>query len=840
MRKCWCWMPAAMVVASSFAASAADYRLTNAGALELGDGLEMRVTAYPKDWKGASLTSGGYESCDVKTGGIRWTFKKGGETYGNGTTTALSLADGRTYVRFAVTMTQDFPSEGLVCALTVPSNLVVGGTLCDDRGKRVTFPKSFGELFIYSGSPASVTFELPAVSRRLTFDGRHQNGLIVQDDRRWGKTFTFRSSLGGGVLRAGKAYECSFFIGGEKAALRYAEPFFIRAGEDWLPLDYRREVQPGSALDFSHFPFRDGPAGKHGWLKVKDGHFAFADRPDEPQRFWGANFCFASTCPSHADADRIVSFFTRAGYNTMRIHHYEQTLLKNSADRLAPNPESMDNFDYFFAKAKAAGIYTTTDVYVSRTIAWRDVGIDRDGMVDMSLVKGLFLVHEPAFENWKAFARNLFTHVNPYTGLRYADDPAMPFVSLVNEGVFAWKRGILDEEPTRAAWKVWLAEKRKQNPKAYPKAPADCRGCTIDDENRAWEFGIRAFMSDMEARFAVRARDYLRSLGVTALLTDWNCGPYPSASAITNTLDYVDMHFYVDHPVFLGSKWSLPMRFGNSSPDGARGAVSIWPGPIARQAKMPYTISEWNFTAPNSCRGAAGLLTGACAALLDWDALWRFDYIGYGSDLQDGKTQLSCFAIVADPFKVATERAGVLLYRRQEMKPLSGEALLSSKFPLPVENGTGRFTVSTESTAGGFGRAGDMVTAGPLACRLGLSKATIWASALDEKPLATSGRILLTHLTDLKSDGIRFMDDTCRVLQSWGSAKDLIVRRGTADVSLALADPAAYDVWALATNGERTERLPTHVENGALCFAADVRASDGKARFLYEIVRRKR
>ena len=820
-------------------AFSADYRLTNAGALELGDGIEMRVTAYPKAWKGAALTSVGYESCDAKTGTIGWTLRKGGETYGDGTTTALSLADGRTYVRFGVTMSQDFPSEGLVCAMSVPASLAIGGELCDNRGVRTTFPKSFGKLFVYDGTPGSLAFELPAVSRRLTLDVSHGIWLAVQDDRRWGRTFTFRFRLGGGVLKAGKAYAGEFFIGGEKAALRYAEPHVIRAGEDWLPLDYRREVRSGSALDFSHFPFRDGPAGKYGWLKAKDGHFVFADRPNEPQRFWGANFCGASTCPSHADADRIVSFFERAGYNTMRIHHYERTLVKGSADRLTPNPESMDNFDYFFAKAKAAGIYTTTDVYVSRTIAWRDVGIDRDGFVDMSLVKGLFLVHEPAFENWKAFARNLFTHVNPYTGLRYADDPAMPFISLVNEGVFAWKRGIFDEEPTRAAWKAWLAEKRAQNPKAYPKAPADCRGCTIDDGNRAWELGLRAFMSDMEARFAVRARDYLRSLGVKALLTDWNCGPYPSASAITNTLDYVDMHFYVDHPVFVGARWSLPMQFGNSTPDRARGSISIWPGPFARQAKMPYTISEWNFTAPNSCRGAAGLLTGACAALLDWDALWRFDYIGHGSDLQDGKTQLSCFAIVADPFKVATERAGVLLYRRQEMKPLSGEALLSSKFPLPVETGTGRFTVSTGSTAGGFGRAGDTVTAGPLACRLSRAEATVWASALDEKPLASSDRILLTHLTDLKTDGIRFMDDTCRVLQSWGAAKDLIVRRGTADVSLALAEPAAYDVWALATDGVRTERLPTQVADGALRFAADVRAADGKARFLYEIVRRK-
>ena len=830
---------AALAAGVSAVASATTYRLVNSGSLELGDGLSLRVTAYAKNWAGVSPAAKGFAAVDERTGRARWQLAAGSDKYGTGTTTVLPLADGRTYVRMAVEMLRDFPTEGLVCTLNVPDHLAVGGKFGDGHGTEGVFPASLDRLFVYSGCPGPFAFELPKLRRKLTIDFAEDTYLAVQDDRKWAKSFTLRIHLkGGGVLKAGKTYETAFAVGGEKAELKYATAHAIRAGEDWLPLDYRKEVVAGSAADFSHFPFRDGPAGKYGWLKAKDGHFVFADRPDAPQRFWGVNFCGESTCPSHADAERIVTFLTRAGYNTMRIHHYERTLVKGSSDRLTPNPESLDNFDYFFAKAKAAGIYTTTDVYVSRNVAWRDVGFDRDGFVDMSVVKGLFLVHEPAFENWKAFARNLFTHVNPYTGLRYADDPAMPFVSLVNEGVFAWRRGIFDLEPTRTAWKAWLAAERARDPKAYPKAPADCLGATIDNAKLAWEQGLMAFMSDCEARFAVRARDYLRSLGVKALLTDWNCGPYPVASAITNTLDYVDMHFYVDHPEFLGERWALPVRMGNSNPDRARGAMGLWTGKIAHQAKMPYTISEWNFTAPNACRGAAGLLTGACTALLDWDAMWRFDYIGRGSDLDDGTTGLGYFGIVGDPFKTASERAGVLLYRRRELKPLDIRPDGDYRFPLPVEKGTGRFTVVTDFTAGGFGLAGDAVTAGPFACRLGRSHAAIWASAVDAKPLVSSDRILLTHLTDLKTDGIRFMDETCQVLQNWGS-KSLIVRRGTAEVALRLAEPGAYEVWALATNGARQEKLASRVADGKLAFTADVRAADGKARYLYEIARRK-
>ena len=35
---------------------------------------------------------------------------------------------------------------------------------------------------------------------------------------------------------------------------------------------------------------------------------------------------------------------------------------------------------------------------------------------------------------WKAFAKNLMTHVNPYTGRAYKDEPALPLISLINEG----------------------------------------------------------------------------------------------------------------------------------------------------------------------------------------------------------------------------------------------------------------------------------------------------------------------------------------------------------------------------------------------------------------------
>src|SRR5437870_1240767 len=57
------------------------------------------------------------------------------------------------------------------------------------------------------------------------------------------------------------------------------------------------------------------------------------------------------------------------------------------------------------------------------------------------------------------FARALLDHKNPYTGLRWADDPALAWLSLVNEGnpgnFLPLLKGRLLEDWTRA-WNQWL------------------------------------------------------------------------------------------------------------------------------------------------------------------------------------------------------------------------------------------------------------------------------------------------------------------------------------------------------------------------------------------------
>lgn len=88
----------------------------------------------------------------------------------------------------------------------------------------------------------------------------------------------------------------------------------IVEGPDWVPFTYFKNIEAGSALDFSGQLHLDRPAGKHGRVIVKDGHFAFADSPEVARHFWGCNINGEAMCPDHDLAVEVAERLARTGY----------------------------------------------------------------------------------------------------------------------------------------------------------------------------------------------------------------------------------------------------------------------------------------------------------------------------------------------------------------------------------------------------------------------------------------------------------------------------------------------------------------------------------------------
>jgi hypothetical protein len=131
-------------------------------------------------------------------------------------------------------------------------------------------------------------------------------------------------------------------------------------------------------------------------------------------------------------------------------------------------------------------------------------------------------------------------------------------------------------------------------------------------------------------------------------------------------MDFVDDHFYVDHPRFLEQPWRLPSRCPNTSPvaEGATGGRHL---AFTRLFDKPFTVTEYNYSAPGRYRGVGGILTGALGAIQGWDGIWRFAYSHSRDNLfQPGR--LDYFNMATDPLSQAAERASICLFLRGDLR----------------------------------------------------------------------------------------------------------------------------------------------------------------------------
>jgi len=820
-----------LAAACVFAANGATVTKATLGAnghIRFGGGVDyaVRPMLILPGWKSASA-QGGYE---VKyPGTATYRLDQGGETVADATTMLRQLDGGMAKAVFSLTPRKDIESISCGCTVGLPI-AEVDGKPWGLQGKAGVFGKPEKGIILVRSKTASVAYPSGAKGPQVRLEAPAPVDCMIQDDSKWSKTYSIRiGDLSARALKAGETVSFEFVISSDSPVVAVDQKaYVIEAGADWVPISEHRDILAGSALDFSKAGFTDAPAGKYGWIRNVGGHFEFEKLPGRPQRFYGVNLCFTANFPDHGLADKLVTRLRRFGYNAIRLHHHDGGTVEGSADGLTLNPENMDRLDYLVAAAIREGLYITTDLFVSRTraIKWRHIGVDRDGLVEMQLFKALCAVYDPAFENWAAYAKNFMGHVNKYTGRRYADEPALSLISLVNEGglFMGWSHGTSEDPLVAASWRAWMAAKRAAD-------PSFAEG--VDGENppkSCWDAKARPvfdqWAAELETKMVARMKTHLRSLGAKALVTNDNNGPhYVARNGLAADYDYIDDHFYVDHPSFLEKRWQLPSRCPNVNQ--LRGDRTVVPVDVNFPfvEGKPFTITEWNFSSPGRYRGVGGILTGATAALRDMDGLWRFTYSHNRDNLGDSDMRpLGYFDLSADQLSLASDRASICLFLRRDIAPGEDDALR-------MDRARGSFTIDTPRTVGGFAPEG-AIEAGPLRATIAGAPATVCVHSLDGEPVAKSRRMLFTHLTDVQGDGARFTDESMTVLLRWGGRQ--LAQSGSAEVSLALDSPADYEVWELASNGARVRRVASSASGCRLGFTAAVSGPDG-ARMLYEI-----
>lgn len=208
-----------------------------------------------------------------------------------------------------------------------------------------------------------------------------------------------------------------------------------------------------------HFPARtiapDAFVGIDG-----QGHFAVKG---ERIRFWGTNCGADGAFPGTAKSPFIAARLRKMGFNLVRMHHLDNpwsnySLFERNSDTRHLNPTMLTRWEKFIYELKKNNIYANVNLHVSRTFRSQDGVADADSIQEYG--KAVSYIDQSLWPLYKEYARQLLTHLNPFTQKRLVDDPVMAMVEITNENSLYrwWRDGLL--KPFKAGGRLTLRHTR--------------------------------------------------------------------------------------------------------------------------------------------------------------------------------------------------------------------------------------------------------------------------------------------------------------------------------------------------------------------------------------------
>ena len=453
----------------------------------------------------------------------------------------------------------------------------------------------------------------------------------------------------------------------------------------------------------------DAPAGKHGFITVRDGHLFTSD--GTRFRIWGVNLSGwtkgSALLPPHKDAEVMANELARDGVNCVRFQFLDLPDVQQARvdvpttytpaglidatrdDTRSMDHEQLDRMDYLIAQLKQNGIYIDFNLNVGRQYK------KGDGVPEYELIgngKTLTYFDPRIIELEKEYARQLLTHRNSYTGADYANEPAVAIVEILNENSVLefwqrnWFRGKLVPGATRyqldltpyhlklltSLYNQWLAKNRtalqiatlRKEAKARPgdSVPVLQRQ-NFDDASKARFYSEAAFYTQLETGFLTMMRDYLKKdLGVKSLIIGSNDHTYfiPNQPLLRtlSKFDIVDQHVYWQHPAISGKR-NTPMV------NDPLHSIEV---KLTRSNMLdkPFTNSEVNEPFPSDYEAEMIPLLAAYGAFQDWDGIMIYSF----EAKLDGQWEPVIgdhFDISQDPVKMAQLPVGAMLFLRHDV-----------------------------------------------------------------------------------------------------------------------------------------------------------------------------
>jgi len=620
-------------------------------------------------------------------------------------------------------------------------------------------------------------------------------------------------------------------------------------------------------IDLRHVYADERPAGKHGFLKCAGDHFEFED--GTPGRFWGTNFNGGANFPEHDYADKVALRLAKIGVNIVRFHQLDAEWDTPNIFKFTKGPrcaatqefdaESMDRLDYLIYALKKQGIYCYMDMFTYRRFKTDEGVVNAHTLGDAGKPYDCF--DKRMIELQKKLAYDIWNHFNPYTQLKYKDDPVFVMAEIVNESNFISFKAVHEPYASefRRLFRIWLDE----------------NGIEFDAENgdinEPYDKTLQDFRCYLYTKHYEDMMAYLKSIGVKIPICGTNHTITDHLLKANLVCDFTDSHTY-----YYDWKWGEHRCMNQAITQSPRSGVerlSQW-----RVFDKPFFVSEWDMPWPNEYRAECNLLWAAIGSMQNWggftihtyaysNRLDRMNILGKetsGATIGGVAYREGIFSTWNDPAKFGLFYHAALITRRQDVScegekvaikgsgaaftAASEKCRVANKLSENCESGTfndreimptdqlvdlesgevrsdnGQLyrnwkdnygyidSPRTKCTYGFLGKNGRQQLDG-LAVECETDFAVIALSSLNDKPLDKTDSILLSAIgraqnTDAKFEGEQMLE--------YGHAPILAeVIEAKIELKTSRKNMA---VWAVNAEGFYIGRIPVTYEDGVLSF----------------------
>jgi hypothetical protein len=548
--------------------------------------------------------------------------------------------------RYDLSAAKDVPVTMVIASLGVDRSASKGSVVFTDTAGKMTTrnlplgigavksPAAKAAIRLESAGEIGVALDPPCP---VSFDGDVRIMLAQDVFKQGSRTVTLKYTLPGDVN----------FVAGQQGLDRLARSL---AGPDWFPF------QPSANANRSVISMNDwldGPAGKHGGVRTVGDRFQFAD--GAPVKFWGVNLSYGGNCAPEKKAGELTAArFAKYGVNGVRLHKFSypknQMGIGDPNDATQMDPEGLDRLDSFAAELKKQGVYFGW----SHTFGFHVCPGNRGRLAAYDEIQKNLKGNTYAFINFAEDVQdlmiemvvNLLRHKNPYTGLTYAQEPALSFLEMQNEDdiFFYTSTNAFKACPTYQKLFVgrfsdWLAAKYGSESKLKAawqdalKPGESLAGRNIVPQTNPWFFSdahlpgqkggqrqclldTAAFLHDAQNKFYAKFLKAIRDAGYQGPV----CGsPWQAPAMLPHYYNLRSDYLagYIDRHNYFGGKLLDSMLAMPGSGYFSTGLQQV--------AGRPFGLSEWIHVYPSlySAEGPA-IIAAYGMGLQGWDASYEF------------------------------------------------------------------------------------------------------------------------------------------------------------------------------------------------------------------------